>query len=169
MNLRTSHRRSCRRGLLLIQLIVYMACASLVVTLSVVAFWNAFTAVRAHMRTAENASLLLRAGELWREDIRASNGRISVETAGQGIQCRIAGPKEAVVWAWSGDQFIRSVEARFGTNVWARGLAGVQFVREERGAVVAWRLDAVMAGTRKSERHPVAFTFRSVPTTKEAP
>jgi hypothetical protein len=169
MKLRVPDRRAGEHAMLLIQLVVYMACASLVVTLSVVAFWNAFTAVRAHMRTAEDASLLLRAGELWRDDIRASDGRIRVEPAEQGTRCRIGGGKQAVVWTWSGDQFSRAVEAGSATNVWARGLAEVNFLREERGSVVVWRLDATLAQGRTSERRPVAFTFRSVPVSKEAP
>jgi hypothetical protein len=169
MKTQRTNRRRRKQGILIIQMIVYMAAASLIVTLSVVAFWNAFTAVRNNIETGERASLLLRAGELWRDDVRASAGRIQVESTEQGTRCRIADEKQAIVWTWNGDHFSRSVEGASKTNIWAHGLADARFIREERGAVVVWRLDAALKKVRKSERHAVAFTFRSVPARKEAP
>jgi hypothetical protein len=169
MKTRLTNRSRRMQGILLIQLIVYMAATSLIVTLSVVAFWNAFTAVRNNVEAGERASLLLRAGELWRDDVRASDGRIQVEPTEQGTRCRIADQKRTIVWTWNGDQFSRLVEGSSKTNVWAHGMADARFIREERGAVVVWRLDAALAKVRQSERRPIAFTFRSVPARKEAP
>ena len=159
----TLDRRRRTAGLMLIQVLVYLAATALILSLASVAIFDALGRVRRDLELAQRAGLLLDAGERWRDDVRASSGNVVVETTEQGSVCRMGAGTNTVLWTLSRGELSRAAGEGAPSKVWARGVAEAVFLCEERGEVRPWRMDATLAKVRKTERHPVAFTFRSVP------
>lgn len=162
MKIAASRNRS-RRGILLIECLVYMGAlfAVLGVAYSVCfGFWDNALGLR---RNADDIASALRAGERWRDDVRSASAPLRVEDSTGGTVLHIPHKTGEILYRFSETSISRRGNE---TGPWIPMLARVKssLMREDkRRQVTAWRWEIELMARHKSVRlHPL-FTFEAVP------
>jgi type II secretory pathway pseudopilin PulG len=157
------------RGMLLIHLLVYMAVLAIIMSLASVTFWRAFDSVRQHLQAADEASALLRAGELWRQDVRRTRTAPVIEETSSALHFRLGTADGPVTWSVESNRLVRVAGTDGIPLSWMKKLETAQFVADDRGSVRAWRLEVSLPSPKRGERMPVAFSFIAVPQSEVKP
>lgn len=153
------------RGMLLVQMIVYVAVLGIVMNVAGVLYYR-YT--RSSIGLARNTSDILRttqAGERWREDIRRA---LQAEATLDG-QILTAKQRAATVrYRFAKGSVWRQGK---GDRGWVLVLAKVRssrMLRDTRNGVESWRWEVELESSRKPRIRPL-FTFRAVPLAQAAP
>ena len=150
-------------GLSLIEMLVYMSVLLVIMGVGYAALYNCMDYSTALRRSSDDIVNALHAGENWRADLRASNGRIQLETTPDGQIIRLRGPHGDVSYRFANN----AISRRLGNNEWSPVLAGVKastFASESRHSVTAWRWELeLQKHTKKLTSLAPLFTFIAVP------
>ncbi len=151
-----------RRGVLLMECLVYMAVSVVLLGIATMALYEGLDNMKALRSNADDIARALQAGELWREDVRSATGPIHL--AGNGETIEIPNP--------SGNIFYRFADARVSRRTgldtaWRVVLPRVQrsqMAADARQGVTAWRWELELKTSRRAHIrvHPL-FTFFAVP------
>lgn len=152
-----------RRGIMLVDCLMYIALLGVILTLTLAAFYRANENSR---NLAQNAADIVRAlntGERWREDVRTATGppRVVEDAKETLLQLPQAGGE---VRYRLRDGIISRQTSR-NTN-WTDLLPNVKSSRMEpdpRRHVTAWRWELELQGRQKVARVKPLFTFQAVP------
>ena|SRR5438445_6082841 len=158
----TASRNRSRRGILLIECLVYMGALFAVLGVAYCVcfgFWDNTLGLR---RNADDIAAALRTGERWRDDVRAASAPLRVEDSPYGTLLHIPQKTREVVYLSHDHSILRWSEG----GSWVSQLTNVKSssMREDkRRQVAAWRWEIELMARRKSVRlHPL-FTFEAVP------
>lgn len=98
-----------RRGILLVECLVYVAVFSILSGVAFTAFYRCHDTMKGWRRNAEDIVHALRAGEQWREDVRSATGPIQSEVGQQEQLLQIPHPQGEVRYKLSGGAVLRQV------------------------------------------------------------
>jgi len=145
-----------RRGFNLIEMLVYMAGLTVVLTIAYPAFEKAMRGSRDLQRNADDILRAIHAGELWRKDVRSATGPIRVEHDAMFIPVGndrvVYSFADGAVWREWND--VRSMALRdVKSSSMRSGFATVTF----------WRWEVELASPQKNPAVRPLFTFEAVP------
>ena len=150
------------RGISLIEMLVYMSVLLVIIGAGYAALYHSMDNSAALRRNADDIANALHAGEDWRLDVRATEGKPELEILGNEQVLHLRGKRE-VSYRFAENTIYR----RVGNNEWSRLLANVKasgFISDPRRNVMAWRweLELQPPTKRPSQIQPL-FTFIAVP------
>jgi len=150
--------RARQRGYLLAEVLVYIAVLPVIVGTAWLAYYRFDHASRGLTRNTDDIVRILRAGERWREDVRAATAAPSMA----GGMLRLPHGSGEVLYRFEGTRVVRKANEAEG---WVPVLTRVELSRmapEVRKHVAAWRwevkLEPWRTGTVRSH-----FGFLAVP------
>lgn len=146
---------------LLVECLVYIAVFAVVLELAVAAYYHVEENNRNLSRNAADILRTVKAGEVWREDIRTASGPVQFAEAEGGSELRIPHPggvvrysfREAAVWRQANEQ-----------APWQEVLPKVlssRVTREPRQFVTAWRWEVELQSPQKVARVKPLFSFEA--------
>ena len=145
------------RGYSLLECLVYIAVLAVVLNLSFMAYYRYDQHTRDLRRNADDITRALRAGERWRDDVRAA---VSPPHAiGNGVAIPLRSGEVAYVFAdgavWRQVAGTRTVVLKdVGASLWST---------DSRQHVDAWRWELELASSKKPVLVRPLFTFTAVP------
>ena len=153
-----------QQGFMLVDCLVYLAIWAVVAGLAFSAFYRCLSYSKYLARNADDIARALRAGERWREDVRAANGPLQVVTWETNVAQALHIPQKFGEVRYI---FIDgNVLWQRGTNApWIPALSGVKSSRmekDERQRVVSWRWEVELKNKQKVARVRPLFTFQAV-------
>jgi hypothetical protein len=146
-----------RHGVVLIDAIVYIAVLGVILILAAQVFDKGLRESAGLQRNISDIERAVKAGERWRADVRAANGRIEV------MEQRMVIPQKVgkVVYEMGTNQ-VRRLEGEERVEVFLAGVQGSKMIEERRGEVMGWRWELELERRRKEARVRPLFTFLAV-------
>lgn len=153
--------RQLEAGVLLVECLVYVAALMVVFVLAVTSFNRMAIRTSELQRNVSDIERALKAGELWRRDLRAATALCRFES-GDGFDAFVipSGTNEVI---YSCDR--TNVHRRVSGGPWQVAVAGVKeskFELDRREGVSAWRWEIELAHRQKVTRVRPLFTFMAV-------
>jgi Tfp pilus assembly protein PilE len=170
MKMLAPHHRQTERGLMLIEVLTYIAIFAVISTVAFAAFFKYWDAARRLDRATDDMIRALQAGETWRTDIRRTTRPPTLvrDGANETLQLKMSGA--TVVYRFSPDGVWRQPSP---TRPWVNLLPTARKSRmfaDDRGGIAAWRWELELALPRKSPGKLIPrFTFLAVPANAHQP
>jgi prepilin-type N-terminal cleavage/methylation domain-containing protein len=141
------------RGFTILEMIVYLAVLSVVLTCAYPAFEKAIRGSRDIQRNTDDILRAIRAGEIWRKDIRAATGPVHADVN------RLAIPQT------SGEVIYRFKDGAVwrGSEMVLRDVRSSVMQPDRRSRVTVWRWEVELASPRREPAVRPRFTFEAVP------
>jgi hypothetical protein len=152
-----------RRGVSLIECLVYIGVFFLVCELAFSVFYRTMQSSRAVSRSADDIASALRTGERWREDVRAATSAPRLESDADGQVLIIPGKAGAVRYRVNGDTVLRQTSAAADWKPLMTGIKTSRMEPDQRLRVAAWRWELELKPHQKTPRVLPLFTFAAVP------
>jgi len=163
---RTQH---CRRAIMLIDCMVYVALFFVITGLAFSIFYRCSDGSRLVRRTADDISSAVSAGERWREDVRQATTLLRLEDSAAGQLVTVSGANGLVRYRFSDG----AVWRQNGNNAaWTSVLPRVKsssMTPDNHHRVAAWRWELELQPRQKYPRMLPLFTFEAVPVTDTSP
>ncbi|HUB87209.1 MAG TPA: hypothetical protein VMB22_04910 [Verrucomicrobiae bacterium] len=150
-------------GMMLIECLVYIAVFAVLLGVGTAAFYEFWDNSNILRHRTDEISAALRAGEMWRADVRGAVGKIEVQTSSGGAQVKIPQHNGALFYRLDSNTLWRATPA---ANAWVPVLHNVkssQMETENRAGVQAWRWELELAPFRSRAKTPLEFSFEAVP------
>ncbi len=167
---RTRHSalRTPRSAFTLIECLVYIGVLAMVFTLALNAFWKCMEYSRDLRRNSDDVARALKAGERWREDIRAAK---SVETINEanGIAVQLATDKGKVRYMLADGKVWRDDGGQAGRQVFLAGVKASDMTPQKRTFVSGWIWEVELETRRAVAKVRPLFTFTAVQDTEVKP
>jgi hypothetical protein len=145
-------KRQRRRGILLLDLMVYCGLLAVVIALIGVVFNTALTQAGKLRRNIADIERAEKAGERWRADIRSATAPIKLDSTNLFIPQR----EGTIVY------HLLPKEIRRQGQPLLTGVSSSEMQMEQRGDIVGWRWEVQLEQREKHARvHPL-FTFMAV-------
>src|SRR5262245_15843013 len=157
-------RNPLQQGIMLVDCLVYLAIWAVVVGLAFLTFYRVMSYSKNLERNADDIARALKAGERWREDVRAAIGPPNLVTWEPGVAQALHLPQKSgeVIYLCVDGAVLR----QSGTNApWIPALRGVKSSRMEkdnRQRIVSWRWEVELKNKQKVARARPLFTFQAV-------
>lgn len=158
-----------RRGIMLIECMVYMALVALILGLAFAAFYRTLEHSTRLNANAADIARTLHAGERWRADVRQATRPLQVTT--EAGQLTVTVPQKAGTVRYVFKDGVVSREELPG-NRRADVLGKVkrcEFIRDARQHVAVWRWELELAGKQETTRVRPLFTFLAVAAQESKP
>lgn len=149
---------------MLIECLVYIAVFGLLLGMGTAAFYFCWDHTRAVVFTSAEIESTLRTGEIWRADVRAATGKISVETAAAEEIVRIPEGKKEVIYRFNGGELRREIPSQNQSRLLLAKVKSSEMKTESRAGVTAWRWEVELTPRRKEAHLPLLFTFAAAQT-----
>lgn len=154
-------RRAPRSAFTLIECIVYMAVLGFVLSLAMGCFMKCLEYSRDLRRNADDVARVLKAGERWREDIRAARSVVSANEGGVE-SLRLALADSVVLYTLAGGKVWRDDGGRGGRQVFLAGVEQSEMLADRRERVAAWRWEVELQPRKSATRVRPLFAFTAV-------
>jgi hypothetical protein len=163
---RRPEQSAATRAYLLTEALVYIGVVVLILGVAYAAVYRCIDASLVLRRGAEDIAAGLRAGELWRTDIRSSESPGSVVGSPDGTTLELKGSHGMVAYRFEDGVLSR----RVGSGTWVAVLKNVKassFHSDARNVITGWRWELELQPRSKAEvrgsRIPLLFTFLAMP------
>ena len=166
MNLRLPSRARSQHGIMLVECMVYIVLFLIVTGLAFAAFYRCERNTRNLRRNADDILRVVKAGELWRKDVRRATAPIAVVEAPDVQILHVPQGTNEVLYAFSDGEILRRATPG---SLWAKLAPKVKSSRmqlEPRQHVSAWRWEVELKGEQKVARVRPLFTFQAVAQTE---
>jgi len=164
----STHRRvAASHAFTMIECLVYLGLFTVLLGLATVSFYRCFDNMKGLRRNADEITRAVRAGELWRNDIRAAARVIQVDESAQTI--RIPQRDREVLYKFADAQVFRKTGADAPWMVLLQKIKNSQMTSEPRTHVTAWRWELELQATQNIVHIRPLFTFLAVPNTGNQP
>lgn len=146
-----------RRGITLIECLVYISALAVVLGLGLKAFYRSFENSAALRRNADDIAQTLSVGERWRADIRAATQPPQFDTAAQTLY--IPQTNGEVAYQFSEEKILRRAAANGNWHVALASVQRSEMIRDARTHAVAWRWELELKTRRQPALVRPLFTF----------
>ena len=157
----TQRRRPPRSGFTIIECLVYLGVYAVLLGVGTAAFHHCFDNMKGLRRNSEDITRAVRAGEIWRGDIRGAVRAIQFEATSQTL--RIPQRDHEVAYRFADAQILRQAGADAPWRVLLSKVQTSQMAGDPRAQVTAWRWELELQPARKAVRVRPLFTFLAVP------
>ena len=163
MNTSARKREGKRRGMLLIEVVVYLAVFFVALGIATEAFYQCWSSSKALRRDADDVSRSVRAGERWRADVRGASGPILADSSDGAQTLRIPQAQGDVVYRFANSELRRRSTAGGREAVVLSNIKSSEMQSESKSFGVIWRWELELASkrARHSALRPL-FTFEAV-------
>jgi hypothetical protein len=161
MNTRRRTHPSSKSGIMLMEMLVYMALLTVVVGSAFLTFYDCWDNSKALRRNADAIERALSVGERWRGDVRAATGPIEQTLIGGAVRLRIPASTGEVIYTISNGEVRRQAGSSRPPSLWLANVKSSQMESELRGRVTAWRWELELKTERRQARFRPLFTFES--------
>jgi len=162
-----SDREPRSHAFTIIECLVYIGLLMVLLGVAMVAFYHCFDNMKGLRRNAADITRAVRAGELWRADVRAATSAIKFVEAEHAIH--IPQRDREVAYKFADAQVWRKTGAGAPWIVLLSKVQSSQITSDPRTHVTAWRWELELQPVRKSARVKPLFTFFAVPNTGNQP
>jgi hypothetical protein len=152
------------RGLLLMECLVYLSLWFVIVGVGFGLFYQVYSQAKHLARTADDIGRVLKAGERWRQEVRASElaPRWQSTESGVGDELLLGGETTWVAYRCTTTNLLRRTAADPEWREFLGGLKACALHCDERGPVVSWRWEIeIQARVPRPSIRP-RFTFQAV-------
>jgi hypothetical protein len=146
---------------MLVECVVYLAVFVILLGVAMGAFYFCWDDSKALMRTTDDITAALRAGELWRADVHNASGVISVETTASGEVVKIPEGKKEILYKLDGGEVRRQASSDGPGQLLLPAVKSSEMKKDSRGSVTAWRWELALAQRTKGDHLPLLFTFEA--------
>lgn len=153
---------SWKRGFTLIECMIYIVVLTVVMGLGFSAFYRFLENWRDLARGSEDILQVLKAGELWRADIRQATAAPQLVQEGELTACEIPQIGGRVAYIFSQGTVWRKTPDKAATPLIPR-VQSFAIEKVERASVTAWRWDLELQTRKKAVRVRPLFSFQAVP------
>jgi hypothetical protein len=151
-----------RSGVSLVECLVYVAVFGILLGGGTAAFYFCWDHTRATVFTTDKIECALRAGEVWRADVRAATGKISVSSSASGEMVSIPQGDKEICYLLAGGELRREIPSQNLSRLVFEKVTSSGMSTELRGGVTAWRWELELPSYSKAARLPLRFTFEAV-------
>jgi hypothetical protein len=151
-------------GIMLTECLVYLAVFAILTGIGMAAFYFCWNHTRAVIYATEDIAAALRAGERWRADVRATTGKISIESTAAGEVVRLPEPGKEIIYRFAAGELRREIPALKISQVLLPKILTSQMQADARGPVQAWRWELQLTERRTENHLPLRFTFEAAQT-----
>ena|SRR5436305_14831081 len=155
-------QRAARRGIVMIDAMVYLAVIGVVLILAAAVFDKGMRESAGLQRNISDIERALNAGERWRADVRMATGPIQLDPQLERVLFVIPRGTERIIYEMFSDK-VRRIGTSRETTFTLNGVAKSEMMEERRGNVVGWRWELELEHRRKEARVRPLFTFMAVP------
>lgn len=156
---------SCRRratsGFSLIECLIYISVLAVILTIGSMAFYRCWDDNKAITHNTEDMVQSLKAGELWRADVRQATGPIEVATTNAEETLRIPRKGGELLYSFAEGEVRRQVD-RGPWQVLISRVKSSQMQNQNRDNVTAWRWELELQSGRRHAKVRPLFTFEAV-------
>ena len=156
-----------KSGILLIECVVYIAVFFIMLGGAMTVFYFCWNHSEALIYATDDISSALRAGERWRADVRATTGKIFIETTAAGEIAHIPEGQKEVLYRFETGQLRRQVASSDFSELLLPKVKTSQMKPDVRDQITAWRWELELAQRRKETYLPLLFTFEAVTPIKQ--
>lgn len=156
------HELRRRAGVSFIECIVYVALYGLFLGGGTAVFYYCWDHTRAVVFASDQIETALRAGEVWRADVRAATGEISLQSTAAGEIAQIPLGEKVVCYRFAGGEVRREVPSRNQSRLLLAKVNSSEIKNDLRGGITAWRWELKL-DSRKQTLLPLLFTFEAAP------
>jgi len=158
-----------RRGISLVQCLVYIALLGVLISIGGYTVAKAWDQSRGLAHNTDDIQKTLSIGEHWRSDIRAATGRI-VSTSSKSNQTVIIPTRAGeVAYEFRDGQLSRRADKSAAWVCLYETVQASQMSPFAQDNVMAWRWEIELKSSYKKVRIRPQFTFTAVPTPKDLP
>ena len=151
------------RGFTLIECLVYMSVLTIVLGVGSAAFYRCWDNNKAMTQNGNDIVRTLKAGEIWRDDMRAATGPIQISITNSDQTIRIPRGNKELIYAFADGEVRKQTDSNSAWQVVLSKVKSSQMQIDKREQVTAWRWEVELEATRKNiHTHPL-FTFEVVP------
>lgn len=141
--------------------LIYIALLALISGFALAAFFKGLSISQDVKRNTNGIARVLKAGEVWRSDLRNADGPPKIVREDATVAMEIPTHDGLTVYLFQNGVVWR----RSDQGMWREVLSGIknsQMTREERKHTVAWSWDIELASRKQLVRVPPLFSFRTV-------
>ncbi len=159
MNTRPQRHAAREHGIMLIEMLVYIALFVVVVGCATMMFNHYWDNAESLRRNGDDIARALDVGERWRADVRGAAGAVELTVANGAEQCRIPAATGEVTYTFANGEIRRQAGAAAPDTLWLSNVKSSQMQSDARAGVAAWRWELELKSGRGDPRlHPL-FTF----------
>ncbi len=147
---------------MLVECLVYIAVLTILLSIATASFYFCWDHTRATMSTSDEIVSALHAGELWRADVRAATGKISVVTTAAGQTVEIPVGKRKIYYRFVAGQLLRENPAQKISRRLLPKVKTSEIKTEARDGVTVWCWELELIPSRREAHFPLKFTFLAV-------
>ena len=150
------------KGILLIDCLVYIGLFFLITGVAFCFFYSCWDGSLALRRNTDDITSALRAGEIWRADVRNASGPLRVENSADGQFLHIPEKSGDAVYRYAAGSLWRDAANHEPRQLLPK-VKSSRMELEQRHQVTAWRWEIELPiKKRTAQVHPL-FTFEAVP------
>ena len=151
------------RGFTLIECLVYMSVLTIVLGIGSAAFYRCWDDNKAITRNGNDIVRTLKAGEIWRDDMRAATGPIQIATTNSEQIMRIPRGNGELIYSFADGEVRKQMDRNSAWQIVLAKVKSSQMQIDKREQVTAWRWEVELEATRKNTHTHPLFTFEVVP------
>lgn len=148
-------------GYTLIELIVYFAVYALLLGLALLCFYKCFDQYFALRRQSDDITRAVRAGEIWRQDVRTAVGAARLEPADQSL--RLPHADGEIAYRFTDSTVYRQARPNAPWTVLLPRVQASSMQADARKQVQACRWEVELQTKKKNVRVRPVFTFLAAP------
>ena len=161
MKTRCSNRKA--RGFTLVECLVYISVLGVILAIGSAAFYRCWDDNKAITRDGNDIVRTLKAGEIWRADLRSATGPVQIATTGSEQTMRIPCGDRELIYSFANGEVRKQIRKDGAWQIVLPKVKSSQMRNEKRDHVTAWRWELELASVRKNVKvHPL-FLFEVVP------
>jgi hypothetical protein len=116
--------------------------------------------------TTDDISRALRAGELWRADVRSASGTINIEKTASGEMVKIPEGEKEILYSFASGEVRRQIVSSPSSELLLPKVKSSEMKSNERGGVTAWQWELELPQRPKGPRLSLLFTFEAAQKTR---
>ncbi|MEY2408296.1 MAG: hypothetical protein QOF48_966 [Verrucomicrobiota bacterium] len=156
-----SNTFAVRRGMALIDCLVYMGMLALILGMAFLAFYRATEHSRDLARNAGDIAQALNAGETWRRDLRTATAAPVLANEGAASLLRLPHDAGEIAYAFRDDAIYRRALPHTNWVVLLPAVAASAMRSASRHHVTSWHWDIELKGRQKTARRRPLFGFQA--------
>ncbi|MBT5709110.1 MAG: hypothetical protein HOI66_22550 [Verrucomicrobia bacterium] len=154
--------RSMGQGFALVECLVYIAVVMTIVGIGLSLYLKLLSFHRDLERNATDITRSIKAGEVWRADIRSAVGPIESNQTDEGRFLIIPTATGSIHYHFDQQALWRQNELAKSETIFLNKVAECEFIQETRSRVTAWRCEIRLETKMKTVRIQPKFSFLAV-------
>lgn len=152
-----------RHGFTILECLVYVSVLGVILAIGSAAFYRCWDDNKAITHNGDDIVRTLKAGEIWRADLRSATGPVQVTSSGSGQTIHIPCGNRQLIYSFANDEVWKQIGKDGAWQIVLPKVKSSQMQSEKRDHVTAWRWEVELASTRKNAKMQPLFTFEAVP------